>query len=182
MQADSPDPAMMLPQRPRHRIVRGDSRRADVSHEGGCACGAARYRLGSAPMFVNCCHCSDCQRQTGSAFAVNAVIETDRLSLLSGELRECAMPTRSGRPQIVTLCATCGTGLWNEYGGLKTLRFVRIGTLDTPAALRPQAHIYVRSKQPWVTLPADAPAFDGYYDAKTLWPAESLARRRAVLG
>lgn len=150
--------------------------------DGGCACGAVRYRLGSPPMFVNCCHCRSCQRQTGSAFVINAIIETDRVVLLSGELQPVALVTESGRPHRIFRCASCQTAMWSEYGGMVKLRFVRTCTLDDPTALQPDVHIYVRSKQPWVTLPAGVPAFDAYYDSKQVWPAASLERRRAILG
>ena len=150
--------------------------------EGGCACGAVRYRLTSPPMFVHCCHCRNCQRQTGSAFVLNALIETDRVALLSGNPQPFVMPTDSGRPHTVFRCPTCGTALWSEYGGLKVLRFVRVGTLDNPAALPPDVHIYIRSKLPWITLPEGVPRFEAYYDSKTVWPRESLERRRAILG
>ncbi len=149
--------------------------------EGGCACGAVRYRLESAPMFVHCCHCLDCQRQTGSAFVLNALIEADRMSLLSGQPQPTAMPTDSGRPHTVHRCPTCGTAVWSEYGGRPQVRFVRVGTLDDPSALKPDVHIYTRSKLPWVTLPDSVPRFEDYYDARALWPSESLARRKAVL-
>ena len=149
---------------------------------GGCACGAVRYRLGSAPMFMHCCHCRDCQRQTGSAFVINALIETDRVELQSGDPQPSAMPTDSGRPHHIYRCPTCGTAVWSDYGDRKVLRFVRVGTLDDPSALAPDVHIYVRSKLPWVALPEGVPAFEVYYDSKKLWPAESLERRRAILG
>jgi hypothetical protein len=150
--------------------------------EGGCACGAVRYRMTSAPMFVHCCHCLDCQRQTGSAFVLNALIETARVQLLGAEPKRFEMPTASGRPHGVYRCAACGTAVWSEYGGLAVLRFVRVGTLDEPRALAPDVHIYVRSKQPWVVIPAGVPAFDAYYDSRAVWPEASLARRRALLG
>jgi hypothetical protein len=150
--------------------------------EGGCACGAVRYRLNSAPMFVHCCHCRDCQRQAGSAFAINALIETDRFVLTSGDTAPIAMPTDSGLPHHIHRCTACGTALWSEYGGRGSLRFVRVATLDDPAALTPDVHIYVRSKLPWVALPDGVPAFEAYYDARTLWPAASLERRRALFG
>jgi hypothetical protein len=153
----------------------------ESTFEGGCACGAVRYRLASRPMFVHCCHCRDCQRQTGTAFALNALIETDRVAVLSGEPHPVAVPTDSGRPHRIFRCPACGTAMWSEYGGIGALRFVRVGTLDEPAALIPDVHIYVRSKLPWVALPSDVPAFEAYYDSRTLWPAESLERRRAVL-
>jgi hypothetical protein len=150
--------------------------------EGGCACGVMRYRLASPPMFVHCCHCRDCQRQTGSAFVINALIETDRVAILSGDAKPVAAPTDSGRPHKISRCSQCQTAVWSEYGGLATLRFVRVGTLDNPAALLPDVHIYIRSKLPWITLPASTPAFDAYYDSAKLWPPASLERRRAILG
>jgi hypothetical protein len=149
---------------------------------GGCACGAVRYRLRSAPMFVNCCHCRDCQRQTGSAFVINALIETDRILLLAGQPAPVAVPTESGRPHEIHRCPSCRTALWSDYGGRPALRFVRVGTLDEPAALAPDAHIFTRSRLPWVVLPPGVPAFAVFYDMQTLWPAASLARRRAILG
>ena len=149
---------------------------------GGCACGAVRYRLGARPMFVHCCHCRDCQRQTSSAFVINALIETDRIALDAGAPRPVAVPTDSGRPHRIFRCPTCFTALWSEYGGRAALRFVRVGTLDEPAALAPDVHIYTRSKLPWVRLPEGVPAFAAYYDSAKLWPAESLERRRMIFG
>jgi hypothetical protein len=151
-----------------------------ISLPGGCACGAVRYSLQSRPMFVHCCHCRDCQRQTGSAFVLNAIIETDRISLLSGTPHPNPLPTESGRPHDVYRCPTCGTALWSDYGRRPGLRFVRVGTLDNATALRPDVHIFVRSKLPWITLPPDVPAFDVYYDIRALWPVESQERRRAI--
>jgi hypothetical protein len=149
---------------------------------GGCSCGAVRYRLLSAPMFVHCCHCRNCQRQTGSAFVLNALIETARVSTLSGDTHALPMQTDSGRPHHVHRCSKCETAVWSVYGGAEQLRFVRVGTLDDPTALAPDVHIYTRSKQPWVTLPAGVPAFEAYYDSSKLWPAESLARRKVLFG
>jgi len=151
-----------------------------VAFQGGCACGQVRYRMLSAPMFVHCCHCHDCQRQTGTAFVLNALIETDRIAVVSGQTALHGMPTDSGQPHDVARCAACGTAVWSHYGGRKVLSFVRAGTLDDPAALPPDVHIYTRSKLPWIALPSGVPAFEAYYDSKTLWPAESLERRRAM--
>jgi hypothetical protein len=140
-------------------------------------------------MFVHCCHCTDCQRQTGSAFVLNALIESDRVEMLQGEAREYPQPTDSGRPHVIHRCPQCGTALWSNYGGRREILFVRIGTLDEPSALPPDVHIYTRSKLPWVTLGSDvsgattgrpAQVFDAYYDSSKLWPPESLARRKAI--
>jgi hypothetical protein len=150
--------------------------------EGGCACGKLRYRLASGPMFVHCCHCRDCQRQTGSAFALNALIETDRVELVSGETQAIEVPTDSGRPHAIWRCAACKVAVWSHYGGIQKLSVVRVGTLDEPSRLTPDVHIYTRSKLPWVALPACVPAFEAYYDSKKLWPPESLERRKAIFG
>jgi hypothetical protein len=150
--------------------------------EGGCGCGAVRYRFGSAPMFVHCCHCRDCQRQTGTAFVLNALIEADRLAVLSGETAAFPMATASGRPHHIHRCTRCQTAVWSVYGRVPRLRFVRVGTLDEPSAAPPDVHIFTRSKLPWVALPAGVPAFPAYYDAEKVWPAASLERRRALLG
>ena len=150
--------------------------------EGGCACGAVRYRLASRPMFVHCCHCRECQRQTGSAFVINALIEADRVEMLSGETMAVTVPTDSGLPHEIHRCPDCATALWSHYSGRQELSYVRVGALDEPSALPPDVHIYTRSKLPWVALPAGIPAFPTYYDSKALWPAESLARRKAMFG
>ena len=156
---------------------------AEKQLEGRCACGTVRYRLNSAPMFVHCCHCTSCQTETGSAFVLNALIESDRVETLAGAPEPVMIPSESGRGQQVWRCPSCRVALWSNYGGAKDiLRFVRIGTLDTPGALPPDIHIYTRSKLPWVRLPEDVPAVDAYYDSKSLWPAESLARRAALFG
>jgi hypothetical protein len=149
---------------------------------GGCSCGAVRYRLMAPPMFVHCCHCLDCQRQTGSAFVLNALIETANMEVLAGAPEPVSMPTDSGRPHDIYRCASCRVAVWSDYGRRGVLRFVRVGTLDTPSALEPDVHIFTRSKVPWMQLPEGVPAFEIYYDMKTLWPAESLARRAAILG
>ena len=151
------------------------------SLDGRCACGSVRFRMRSAPMFVHCCHCHDCQRQTGSAFVINALIEADRVELLSGDPAPVEVPTDSGFPHRIHRCPACRTALWSDYGGRQAILFVRVGTLEDPAALPPDVHIYTRSKLPWVRLPEGVPAFEAYYDVKALWPEASRERRRAAL-
>ncbi len=148
--------------------------------EGGCSCGAVRFRLTAPPMFVHCCHCLDCQKQTGGAFAINALYETDRIAILSGAPEPVSMPTDSGRPHDIHRCPQCKVAVWSDYGRRPYLRFVRVATLDAPHAIAPDVHIYTRSKVPWVALPADVPAFAEFYDMKTLWPVEAQERRRAA--
>jgi len=148
--------------------------------EGGCACGVVRYRLTSEPMFVHCCHCLNCQRQTGSAFVINLLIEADRVELLSGEPEPVDVPRDDGSAQRIHRCPVCQVAVYSEYGRPE-VRFVRGGTLDEPSSVAPDVHIFTRSKLPWVTLPEDVPAVEVYYDSKALWPAESLERLRAAL-
>src|ERR1700677_4498633 len=132
-------------------------------------------------MFVHCCHCLCCQRETGSAFVLNALIETDRLELIWSAPAPVSVPTDSGRRHHIFRCEECRIAVWSEYGGVAKLRFVRVGTLDDPHALEPDVHIHTSSKVPWVSLPEGVPAFEAHYDWKKLWPAESLERRRAIL-
>jgi hypothetical protein len=151
--------------------------------EGGCTCRRVRYRLTSRPLFVHCCHCRWCQRETGSAFALNAMIEADRVLLLEGEPEVVMTPTLSGKGQKIARCSTCRIALWSNYAGAgDRIRFVRVGTLDEPDRLPPDIHIFTASKQPWVVLPEGTPAVSEYYDRDRYWPAESLARREALLG
>lgn len=152
-----------------------------VDREGGCACGRVRFRLASPPMFVHCCHCLRCQHETGSAFVLNALIETDRIEELGVPPAARSVPTDSGQSHRIFRCEQCEVAVWSEYGGRATLRFVRVGTLDNPHSLTPDVHIYTQSKVPWVALPEGVPAFEGYYDPKKLWPPESLERRRAII-
>jgi hypothetical protein len=150
--------------------------------EGGCTCRAVRYRMTSRPLFVHCCHCTWCQRETGASFALNAMIEADRVVLLSGEPEIVDTPSNSGKGQKIARCPTCRIAVWSNYAGAgEKFRFVRVGTLDEPSRLPPDVNIFTASKQPWVILPEGVPAFDIFYDRKVLWPAESLARRQAVL-
>ena len=149
--------------------------------EGGCACGRVRYRLTSEPLFVHCCHCLNCQRQTGSAFVVNLLIETDRVELVAGEPVAVAVPRdpHGEREQVIFRCPTCQIALYSLYT-TPFVRFFRAVTLDDPSWVRPDVHIYTRSKVPWLTLPESVPAFDVYYDMNELWPRESLDRFAAL--
>jgi hypothetical protein len=151
--------------------------------DGGCACGGLRYRMTRAPLFVHCCHCRWCQRESGSAFALNAMIEADRVVLLAAQPEAVPTPTQSGRGQRCSRCPTCKVALWSNYAGAgDAVRFVRVGTLDQPDRLPPDIHIFTASKQPWVILPAGVPALPEYYRKDDHWPEASLARWRAVKG
>jgi hypothetical protein len=147
--------------------------------EGGCACGEVRYRLTPPPLFVHCCHCLNCQRQTGSAFVINVLIESSRVESLAGEAKCVPVPRTGAKRQQIYRCPSCETAVWSTYGR-KSILFVRAGTLDDPSAVEPDVHIYTRSKVPWVMLPESTPAFATYYDTQKLWPPASLDRLEAL--
>ena len=154
----------------------------DTFLEGGCTCRAVRYRFQGPPMIVHCCHCRWCQRETGAAFALNALIETSRIELLGDAPETVPTPSESGKGQKIVRCPSCRVALWSHYAGSgAAVAFVRVGTLDDPDGLAPDVHIYTASKQPWVVLPDDVPAFEAYYERERVWSEESLARRRALM-
>ena len=148
--------------------------------EGGCSCGEVRYRLASDPLFTHCCHCLNCQRQTGSAFVLNLLIEADRVELLAGVPEQVDVPRDDGSVQRIFRCPSCQVAVFSEYVRPE-VRFVRGGTLDRPFDLEPDVHIYTRSKVRWITLPDSVPAFEEYYDTRALWPRASLERLKAAL-
>jgi hypothetical protein len=153
-----------------------------VSCEGGCTCRAVRYRLIPPPLIVHCCHCRWCQRESGAAFALNALIESERVQLLAGHVELVATPSASGKGQRVARCPVCRVALWSHYSGFwDRVSFVRVGTLDEPDRFQPDVHIYTESKQPWVVIPAGARAFAQYYKSREVWSAESLERRETLL-
>ncbi|MGH8122773.1 MAG: GFA family protein [Rudaea sp.] len=149
--------------------------------DGGCTCRAVRYRLATKPLFVHCCHCYWCQRESGTAFALNAMIEADRVALLQGNLDVVNTPSNSGKGQRIARCASCRIAVWSNYAGAgDAVRFVRVGTLDEPFRLTPDIHIFTASKQPWVVLPVDTPAVAEYYKRSEYWPRDSLDRFAAL--
>lgn len=171
-------PSLVMPPK---RMPGKSSSKVEPPLDGGCACGAVRYRLHDLPMFVHCCHCTRCQRETGGPFAHHAMIEFSKFSVLQGEPEFVLVPTDSGGKHWVARCPTCQSAMWNEHGTKAAItRYVRVGTLDTPGALPPQAHIFTRSKQPWLVLPDDIPSYRAYYDTSKTWPAESLERYKVA--
>lgn len=154
----------------------------DFPIEGGCDCGAVRYRMESEPLVVHCCHCRWCQRESGASFALNAMIEADRVVNLGVEPELVHTPSNSGLGQNIARCAQCRVAVWSNYAAAgPVVRFVRAGTLDDPDLLSPDVHIFTVSKQPWVVIPPGSASFPEYYERETLWSAESLARRAVIL-
>ena len=150
--------------------------------EGGCTCRRVRCRMTAPPLIVHCCHCRWCQRETGSAFALNAMIEAKYVVLDQGVPEAVHTPSQSGKGQKISRCPTCRVAVWSNYAGAgDAIHFVRVGTLDEPDRVPPDIHIFTDSKQPWVIIPDDVPAVPEFYRRSACWPAESLARREALL-
>lgn len=145
--------------------------------EGGCACGEIRFRMEDKPLIVHCCHCHWCQRETGASFALNAMIEADRVTILQGKPEKVVTPSNSGKGQTIWRCPVCQVAVWSHYSDAQDkLSFVRVGTLDEAGRLPPNMHIFTSSKQPWIVIPDEQPVFEEYYDMKQVWSAENLAR------
>ena len=150
--------------------------------DGGCDCGLLRYRMVTSPLIVHCCHCRWCQRESGASFALNAMIEADRVLHLGAEPDLVDTPSQSGKGQKIARCPRCRVAIWSNYGGAgPVLRFVRVGTLDQPDLLPPDIHIYAATKQPWIVFPPGVASVPEYYERDSVWTAQALARRRAIL-
>ena len=152
--------------------------------QGGCACGYVRYKVTAQPCVVHCCHCLLCQRQTGSAFAVNALFWADDVSVEAGSVNEIEMESPSGKGQTIARCPKCEVAVWSNYfmGGIKQgIRFIRVGTLDNPELLPPDVHIFTTTKQPWVNLSQEKLVVDVFYDFNIVWSVENNKKRKALL-
>lgn len=155
----------------------------EQQRSGGCACGAVRYTVSGDPIFVNNCHCRLCQRQTGSTSVVNAFYESERIALLSGTLVEFETEAGSGGPHIIRRCADCGTAIMSHYPRLgRHGAGLRVGTLDDPASVTPDAVVFSASRMPWVSLPESVPVFEAAYDPRAILPAERFERLKALAG
>ena len=145
--------------------------------EGGCACGAVRYRVTGTPLFVHCCHCTWCQRETGSAFALNAMIESSLVETVAGHPEAVETPSASGKGQKIVRCPKCRVAVWSHYGASgEAISFLRVGTLEGPHLMPPDVHIYTSTKRPWVRLDDDVPVFEAFYDPRKTWPEEVMKR------
>ena len=150
--------------------------------EGGCTCRSLRYRMTAPPLFVHCCHCTWCQRETGSAFVLNALIEAHRVELLDGQPEVIDTPSESGKGQKIHRCPICKIAVWSNYAGAgDAIHFLRVGTLDEPGLIPPDIHIFTSTKLPWVILPADVPAMREFCGFKDHWPTSSIERYKEAL-
>ncbi len=145
--------------------------------EGGCSCGSIRYKLTASPLIVHACHCRDCQRITGSGFVINIWIENEFVERTGATPKSFTRKGGTGKDHEVFFCANCGTYVWSRYHVAPgDALFVRAGTLDKPEAVKPDVHIFTRSKLPWLRLPEGARAFETAYSIEKVWSAESKER------
>ena len=159
-----------------------DKNEDEATFDGSCACGGVRYRMQAQPLFVHCCHCRWCQRESGASYALNALVEADRVSVLDGEPEMTLTPSNSGKGQKIWRCPDCHVALWSNYGGFgDKVSFVRVGTLDDADRIAPDIHIFTSSKQPWVVIPEGSDAVEEFYSLKQYWPDSSRARLRKIL-
>jgi hypothetical protein len=121
--------------------------------EGGCQCGAIRYRCSRPPFVSYTCHCTACQKLTGSAFITCIQVPAEALEVLSGEPALRERPCDSGNRLTTAFCPTCSSALWAQNSARPRLRTIYVGTLDTPGAVRVNAHIWTKRRLPWVVLP-----------------------------
>lgn len=130
-------------------------------YDGGCLCGRVRYRLTDEPLTLYACHCTDCQRRTGTAFALSMVVTRSSLELVKGDPQSYAIEMPDGRPKGGRFCAACSAHLWGEPRNFPQLVVIQPGTLDDTSWLRPIGHIWTRSAQPWLSLPEGSLNFPG---------------------
>lgn len=149
---------------------------------GSCTCGAVRYRMLMPPLFVHCCHCSWCQRETGASYALNALIESEQVELVQGDIETIHTPSNSGQGQDIVRCTVCKSALWSHYGAAgKTVSFIRVGTLDKPGDFPPDIHIFTSTKQNWINLAGDVPVVEEYYQRSKHWPQKSIDRYTSAI-
>ncbi len=173
-----------MTQQPNSTIDADPAQHISLPCEGGCTCGNVRYRLLAKPLIVHGCHCSLCQRQTGSAFAINALVEAENVEVLSGDIDVLKVTTPSGLGQTIARCAKCRVAVWSCYHRHELnerIRFLRVGTLDDPKQFPPDIHIFTSTKPPWLPLPKDVPAVAEFYKIGETWSRDSLARRAKLL-
>lgn len=150
--------------------------------EGGCSCKLVRYQMERSPLIVHACHCKDCQLECGTAFGLNAMIETSNLTILSDtKPASISIPAASGNDQRMQRCPKCQIVVYSHYGKSDVAAYVRVGTLDDPSVAPPDVHIYTRSKLPWLKLDGSIPERQVYYEREELWTKENLTRREELL-
>ncbi|MCF8503272.1 MAG: GFA family protein, partial [Caulobacter sp.] len=126
---------------------------------GGCLCAAVRYMCASPPVMTLVCHCTNCQKQSGSAFSVNVAVATGDLRLTAGEPTVYEDRGESGQPVYRHFCGACGSPIFSSVAAMPDLLFLKAGTLDDTSGVKPALDVWCKSAQPWVPHPAGVPQF-----------------------
>ena len=129
-------------------------------YSGGCQCGAIRYDILGAPELLLACHCTDCQRQSGSAFGMTLVVSEEDFQLTKGDVKTYSLKSAAGRPKLGAFCPNCGTRIYHKPEWRKGMVSVKPGTLDDTSGLKPTLHLWTSSKQPWITISEGVEAYE----------------------
>ncbi|MCJ8191883.1 GFA family protein [Sphingomicrobium aestuariivivum] len=151
----------------------------EAKRRGRCACGKVEVEVTGAPIITHACHCSYCQRESGSAFGLNCLYEAGRVAI-TGPVETVVTGSESGKDQWILRCKHCHVAVSGHYHHTREkIHFVRAGVLGD-RTVRPDCHIHASAKMDWVGLDPDIPAFEGFYDARTFWTDEQMARWKAA--
>ena len=149
--------------------------------EGRCICGGVKYELTEIPLFTQACHCNDCKILTGSSYVINSSVLENTLLIEGNVTSSVELKGGSGKPNKVYFCEKCGTYLYTDYASAVGRLNVRTKTLDEAKEFPPQVHIFVKDKDPWLSLKDNVICFEKMYDPKKTWPNESLNRYKEYL-
>ena len=127
---------------------------------GGCQCGAIRYEFNGEPVQQVACHCTDCQHQSGSAFGMSVVVNADDFRITKGEPKHYHSTSSTGRRKLGAFCHECGNRIYHQPEWRRGRISIKAGTLDDASWLKPQVHLWTKSRQPWVIIPDDADAYE----------------------
>jgi hypothetical protein len=129
--------------------------------KGGCQCDKLRFELSAPPLMLYACHCTNCQKQTGSAFVLSTAIVENTFSFIEGEPAKVEWTADSETQRYGLYCSDCGGRICNGQTPSIGVLSLRAGTFDEKSWVRPAAHIWVKSAQPWIKFEADDLLYDG---------------------
>lgn len=147
---------------------------------GACQCRAVRYEISQEPLTIYACHCTDCQRQSGSAFSLSMIVPREAVTIVAGQPKEWIRRTESGRLVSCLLCGDCGSRLYHNPKTNEAITIVKSGTLDESRGLDPVGHIWTRSAQSWFPIPTDSIRYEVQPPSLSVLTEAWKARRNTV--
>ena len=130
--------------------------KSDKTITGGCQCGYIQYEIIGEPLTLYACHCADCQKQSSSAFGMSLWVRPEDFALLSGKLKTWITKGESGNEKICTFCGECGSRIYHQSNDASAALSIKAGTIKHTRQLKPLAHIWTKSAQPWFNQLLDA--------------------------